>query len=350
MHILIYGSGAVGGYLGGHLTAAGEQVTLLMRPDGAARVQAHGLTLIGPQPERRVETRPQAATSLVAALEADVAPLDLILLTMKAYDMASALLALAERLPHPPPIICFQNGIGVEEEARAALPTATVVAGSVTTPLRLNGEGSVVIERAGRGLALAPTTQGDAARPWVYLFRRVGLPTQALADHRTLKWSKALLNSLANATSALLNWSPAQIYQHVGLFNLEMEMLGEIVRVMAGLGLHTVDLPGAPAAWLSTAVRRLPRWALKPILARQVGRGRGQKMPSFHMDLSIGRKSSEVTYHNGAVARAGQALNLPTPVNRALTDLLMQAVQGVVPRDRYFNRPQELLAAAAGYR
>lgn len=350
MHILVYGSGAVGGYLGGYLAAAGEQVMLLMRPEGAARVQAQGLTLVGPEPDRRIQAQPQAATSLATALEAAASPPDLILLTMKAYDMAPALLALADRLPQPPPVICFQNGIGVEEEARTALPTATVVAGVVTTPLRMNGEGSVMIERAGRGLALAPTTDGDDARPWVYLFRRAGLTTQLLADYRTLKWSKALLNSLANATSALLNWSPAQIYQHTGLFNLEMDMVSETLRVMAGLKLHPVDLPGAPAALLAMAVRRLPRWALKPILTHQVGGGRGQKMPSFHMDLSIGRKSSEVIYHNGAVARAGQTLNLSAPVNHALTDLLMQAVQGIAPRDRYFNRPEELLAATAGYR
>lgn len=349
MHILVYGSGAVGGYLGGHLAAAGERVTLLARPEAVARLRAQGLTLVGPGREQRLHTQPQAAATLAEGLDSAENPPDLILLTMKAYAVAPALVDLAAHLPVLPTLICFQNGIGVEEEVRTSLPTACVVAGSVTTPLRLNSDGSVVIEHTGRGLALAPTADAGDARPWVYLFRRAGLLTLALPDYRALKWSKALLNSLANATSALLNWSPAQVYGHAALFRLEMAMLREMLAVMDRLGLTVVNLPGAPAAHLALAARLLPTAALKPILTRLVGRGRGQKMPSFHLDLSIGRKFSEVVYHNGAAARNGQSLNLPTPVNRALADLLMQAAQGDIPRDRFFNRPAELLAAVAGY-
>jgi 2-dehydropantoate 2-reductase len=56
-------------------------------------------------------------------------------------------------------------------------------------------------------------------------------------------------------------------------------------------------------------------------MARTVAGGRGSKMPSLHVALAAGKRS-EVGWLNGAVARAGSTLGIPTPVNTALHRIL----------------------------
>ena len=69
---------------------------------------------------------------------------------------------------------------------------------------------------------------------------------------------------------------------------------------------------------LAGAIKTLPLPILRPLLKKAVVGGRGDKMPSFYIDMQAGRKQSEVTYLNGAVARFGEQVGLDAPVNRFL--------------------------------
>ena len=67
-------------------------------------------------------------------------------------------------------------------------------------------------------------------------------------------------------------------------------------------------------------------------------------MPSLHQDLSRGRRSSEVVWLNGAVARAGEAVGLHTPVNDALALTLMDIIKGRAEWEQFRGHPEMLLA------
>jgi 2-dehydropantoate 2-reductase len=67
-------------------------------------------------------------------------------------------------------------------------------------------------------------------------------------------------------------------------------------------------------------------------------------MPSFHIDLHSGRGQSEVEYLHGAVARAGQMLGIPTPVNKALAETLLKLTRREVPLEEYAHQPEKLLS------
>jgi 2-dehydropantoate 2-reductase len=129
-----------------------------------------------------------------------------------------------------------------------------------------------------------------------------------------------------------------------------MKMLREALAVMKAMKVPVVDLPGAPATRLSQGVRRLPTFLLKPILARLMDSGRGDKMPSFHMDLTAGKKKNEVVYHNGAVAAAGKRVNVPTPVNTALTDILVKMARGEIDWTVYDGNPSRLVEEVERYK
>lgn len=345
-HILVYGAGAIGGYLGARLWQRGHRVTLLTRPATAVAIHEQGL--IVEQEGNQLEAHPQVVSSLTEAF-ADRQRFDLILLTMKSYDLAAAVPPLSAALPAPTTLMTMQNGIGLEQLCIERFGSDCVIAGSLTTPVSRNGDNRLTVERADRGLALAPTQSGGQIDSWGALFQEAGVDTVTTADYQSLKWSKALLNIVGNATSAILDWPPGQVYEHAALFDLEVRMLLETISVMKAKRLTIMDLPGSPANRLATAVQWVPRFLLRPILTRLVSRGRGDKMPSFHIDLANGRGKSEVVYHNGAIAEAGEALGIATPVNHGLNDVLLQLTQSVLAWDDFRHNPQRLLAELKRY-
>jgi 2-dehydropantoate 2-reductase len=158
-----------------------------------------------------------------------------------------------------------------------------------------------------------------------------------------MKWSKLLTNLPANASSAILDMTPAEVYALADLFRLEQAMLREALAVMRAHGIHVVDLPGTPVRLLALAAR-LPAAAARPLLARAIGAGRGAKMPSFHIDLHGGRGRSEVGWLNGAVVRFGAQAGVPTPVNQLLTDTLSALTRSEMPLDAFARQPARLLA------
>ena len=350
MRILVYGAGAVGSYLGAVLALQEHEVALITRLTTVELIGDKGLTLARPgQPDVRVQ--PELYTTVRQALLGG-RDYDAMLLTMKSYDVEEALNALIAFYPDQayPPIITLQNGIGIEEMVKEQLGTEHVIAGSLTTPVSREMPERIRVERSDRGLGLAPTQRGQKVKPWVNLFATTGLTTVSFKDYRAMKWSKALLNMVGNATSAIVNRHPRAIYQHGPTFELEMEMLREALAVMRAQKLAVVDLPGAPASRLAFAVRRLPSFIVKPVLSRLVAGGRGDKLPSFHMDLASGKEKNEVLYHNGAVAAAGKELEIATPVNAALTDLLMKMARGEIDWQVYDGSPARLVQEVERYR
>lgn len=353
MRVLVYGAGAIGGYLGAHLMRAGHAVTVIVRPETAARIAADGLIVHEasdfPADRRVLHVRLRAVDSLAAAV-AD-GPFDVVLLTMKANDIAATAVDLQTHYPAFTRLISLQNGIGVEEELVAAFGPDRLTAGSVTTPVRRDEQERLLVEAPRRGVVLAPLRPQDGVSPWLEMFAETGIRTAAVADYRSLKWSKALANIIGNASAAILDRRPDRLYYERLTYDLELEMLREALAVMRRLRIPVVSLPGVAARYLEFGVDHLPRLLLRPLLLREVRRGRGSKMPSFHIDLSAGKTRSEVVYYNLAIARAGRHAGVPTPVNETLAAVLLRLVQREQPWDDYRNNPQrlvdEMIAAGA---
>ena len=157
-----------------------------------------------------------------------------------------------------------------------------------------------------------------------------------------MKWSKMLTNLLANPTSAILDMTAGEVFANRNLYKLEIDMLRECLAVMDAQGFKVVDLPGTPVRALAFATK-LPLWLSKPLLGRAAGTGRGGKMPSFHIDLHSGRGKSEVEYLHGEVVRAGEKYNVPTPVNKVLTETLLALTNKEIPLEEFAHKPEKLL-------
>ncbi len=344
MNILVFGAGAVGSFVGGHLAASGHGVTLLGRPPSMQKIAGDGLTIFWPD-RPPVTSSPKTATSL----DKLSARYDLILLTVKSPATPTALAQLAghRSLLDNAYIVSLQNGLGNEEQIAAAFGPAKCIAGTITIPIEMLEPGRLEVSRAKGGLGLAPLDPSQPVKLLASALNQAGLRTLIYADYQAMKWSKLLLNIVNNATSAILDQPPAHIIAHDGLFNLEIGALQEGVKVMKARGIQAVELPGYRVNWLARLVTAwwLPLAAKRAILRPFMQSGRGTKMPSLHLDLASGRSTSEIRALNGAIVQAGQQIGIATPINQTLTTLLTDLVSGKAKRTEYRNQPQKLISA-----
>lgn len=337
MRYLIFGTGAVGGLLGGSLALAGQEVVFLARPALAEALRSRGLHLTGDIPTRTLPN-PLVETNLHAAL-AHGRP-DVILLTVKSYDVEAAGRDLASVFEIPPPVVSVLNGIGNEETLAAWIGEAQVIPATLTTAVQISPQGEVRVERS-RGIGLA------GSHPLLPALRRelesAGMRVRMYSDPARMKWSKLMTNIVANASSAILGWSAAQVYQDSGIARLEIEALREVLWAMRRLGLSPVNLPGVPVALMGLGLRLPAAW-IRPILGRMVSRGRGDKMPSLHYD--IGRGKSEVAWLNGAVLQVDEAGGKNTPANALLFETMARLVEDGSAAPSFSNHPARLIELA----
>ncbi len=338
MHILIIGAGAVGSFIGARLALAGSRVTLVGRPSLVEVAQRTGIRLVEPDGERQTPPLP-AFTTLAGALTA--AQVDLAILTVKAFDTAAVIDELRAAIPEPPPLLSLQNGVGNEESLAQAFGPHRIIAGAIDTPLSLGAQGVVRVHRARYRAGLAPVGSGAPVAETAALLEAAGLSVDRFDDHRRLKWSKLLLNLPANATCAILDWTPAQVMSNRKTARLEARAWQEAFRVMNALRIRPVRLAAYPLPLLAPLVPVLPASWLARGLAATVSGGRGSKRPSLHVALSSGKRS-EVPWLNGAVAQAGTRAGIPTPVNDVLTAVLTAVTRTPDEWNAWRNQPERL--------
>ena len=350
LNVLVFGAGAIGTYIGGSLALRGHRLTFIEQPQAAAVVGQQGLHLdlsaaqssnkpfLLESPNFNLQPSTfNCATALEEALA--FGPFDLAIFALKSFDTQAALDGLRPYVDRLPPFLCLQNGVENEARLEALLGSQGVIPGTVTSAIGRKGVGDIVLERL-RGVGVA--AGHPLSRRLAEALDDAGLNARLFASAAAMKWSKLLTNLLANATSAILDMPPAEIFAHPGLFRLEIEQLREALRVMSAQRIPVVDLPGTPVRLLARGAK-LPPFLTRPLFGRFVGTGRGGKMPSFHIDLHGGRGKSEVDYLNGAVRRFGATHGVATPVNRLLTDTLQALTDGELPVDAFRRQPEKLL-------
>jgi 2-dehydropantoate 2-reductase len=302
-------------------------------------VESGGLTLLEPDAPPR-STSVTAVASLNRAFRDD-APFDLALLTVKAFDTAGVIAELQAATDAPPPILTLQNGVGNEEALAAAFGGGRVLSGAIDTPVSTPALGRVEVHRARYAIGLAAVGGASPVEETAAALAGAGFAVQRFPDYRGLKWTKLLMNILANAQCAILGWTPAQVMADPTAAALEARAWQEAIAVMRRLGISPVALGGYPLPLFAPLAERLPpRW-LGRVLARFVSGGRGTKLPSLYLALETGRRS-EVGWLNGAVVAHGGAVGVETPVNAVFTRTLEGLSAGTIPREAFRDAPERL--------
>ena len=136
MKTLILGAGAIGGYIGGRLQQSGADVTFLVRPARQAALAKSGLVIKSPKGDitQKVKTVLKGGEG---------GPYDIVLLTNKAYDLDSAIEAIAPAVGPDATIVPLLNGLNHLDVLDAKFGAGRVAGGVARIGVALSPEGEI---------------------------------------------------------------------------------------------------------------------------------------------------------------------------------------------------------------
>lgn len=232
--ILIVGAGAVGGYFGAVLKQAGLDVTFLLREKTYEKVSTDGLEIRSPAGDFTVQPKViQSASECTSA--------DLIILTVKCYDLSEALKPLRPLINKGSLLLTLQNGITAEEEILRTYPKASLLAGvAIITAKRLSPG---IINHSQNGSILLGELSGEKssrAKTLQELLSHAGISCFLKSRMRQAKWEKLCWNATFNPLSVILNHPVSLILDSEHLLRIVRSGIQEIIHVAEaeGISLH----------------------------------------------------------------------------------------------------------------
>jgi 2-dehydropantoate 2-reductase len=202
MKFAILGSGAVGGYYGAKLARGGHDVTFIARGAHLAAIREHGLQIRSPMLGDFV---------VRAAAEEDTAkvgPVDVVIVSVKAYDNDTALPLLRPMLGPKTTVLTVQNGVDSAREVASHVGEAAVIGGPTYIATALAAPG--VIEQTGTHRRIvfgevfgALPRMTDRVRRIHEALAGADIQAEAVEDGRVPIWEKFIfLVPLAGFTGA----------------------------------------------------------------------------------------------------------------------------------------------------
>jgi 2-dehydropantoate 2-reductase len=198
--ILVLGAGAVGGYFGGRLVAAGRDVTFLVRPARAALLAEHGLHVRSPYGDVDV---PAPATVTADAIPG---PYDLVVLSAKSYDLDSAIDSVAPAVGPDTAVLPLLNGIRHLDALDARFGAGSVLGGMCLISTVLRPDGSIDHLSDTHSLVQGERAGGRTARTAAVQEALSGAGFDARESDDVLQdmWEKWVFLATAAGTTALM--------------------------------------------------------------------------------------------------------------------------------------------------
>jgi 2-dehydropantoate 2-reductase len=304
MRIAVMAAGAVGGYFGARLAAAGHAVSFIARGAHLDAILAQGLRVESPLGNLHI--RNATATSEPR----DVGSVDIVLFAVKLWDTEIAASAARPLLGPATRLVTLQNGVDSVERSQPILGVDRVVGGTTHMASVISAPGVIAHTSAFAQMRCGHVDgRGDAAlASFVDAARAAGIDAQLSADIDLDRWKKfTFLVGLSGATGTTrLPLGPILADPDTRAFFLDL--MQEVVAVGRAGG---VALPG------DFAQDRLAFADTTPP---------GFKASLLH-DLERGSRI-ELDWLAGKVVELGRARNVPTPANRAVYAALKLHRQG----------------------
>ncbi|MEP6907042.1 MAG: 2-dehydropantoate 2-reductase [Pseudoxanthomonas sp.] len=237
MRILVLGAGGTGGYFGGRLAQSGADITFLVRPARAQQLQQHGLQIRSPLGDADLRVDHVVAENLEALAKQN--PFDLVLLSCKAYDLHSALDAIAPAMGPQTTLMPILNGLLHYAELEARFGRECVLGGLCFISATKGPGGEVM--HLGKPASITFGERGggaDSARvqALAVLCQQADLDHLASADIDQQLWIKySFLTTLAAGT-CLMRGSVGTIIAGEGGTDFMRALYAECVAVAAASG------------------------------------------------------------------------------------------------------------------
>jgi len=301
---IIYGAGAIGSIIGGHLNRLGASVVLVGPAEHARAIRRRGLTLRLPGETMQVKVPAVARAQDLAPFT----PGDVVLICAKSHQTVRCLGQLRRAgAPRSLPIFCCQNSFLNEAQATLFFDRVYGVTVYVDGIFVRPGEAIHPTGRRYGHLEIGRYPSGVDA-----LARRVsrdlvaaGFSVRTTPEVMRVKRAKFVLN-MANAAIAITN-------QRRESAPLVRKLRAEAARVLRASGLDFEALADfRRRAEAGTGTLQVPADAVAD----------GLVADSTWQSLYRRKGSIETPYFNGVVVHLGQCLGLPTPYNAAIFEII----------------------------
>lgn len=332
MRTAVMGAGAIGSVVGGLLTEAGLDVTLLDQwPAHVEAMKSRGLRLSGTSGDRLIPVRALHLHEAQAIGE----PFDAVFLAVKSYDTEWAAMFAARFLREPHGVMVdFQNGVNDERVAAVAGRHRTLGC-VITIGAGLYEPGHAVRTdpiRRGRVCFKVGELDGretERARCLADVMNHVGL-SQVTTNLMGERWSKLAVNAMANPLAGLGGYRSQELRLVPEVRRIAIQLAAETAQVAWAAGHDIAPINGIPARRYANAARGDGLAELEAeIVSRAVAGDEGR--PSFLQDVMRGRRT-EIAELNGFVAAEGRRLGVPTPFNDAVVrEVTRHGVGTLVP-------------------
>jgi 2-dehydropantoate 2-reductase len=297
MRIAIMGSGGLGGYFGARLARGGADVHFIARGRHLEAMRRDGLRVEGPEPLHieAVQATDDPAT---------VGAVDFVLLGVKLWDTEAALEQMRPLVGPHTTLISFQNGVLKDQYLRARYDAAQTMGGVGYVATTIDRPG--VIRQTGpmQRLLFGEFDGSRSARGEALLAACLAGGIRAELSGNILReiWQKYVFLVGLSGTTTTIRKPIGPIREHPQTRAFLLDVMREVVAVGRA---HGVDLPD------DYALQRLQ-------FADEVAYDMSSSM---HHDLERGNRL-EVRWLSGGVVELGAAKGVPTPLNRAIADIL----------------------------
>ncbi len=315
---LIVGGGALGSILAAHLSQAGEDVTVLARGARATLLRQAGIRLTGLQDF--------TVTARIAEDPRELSTADVLVLTVKTYDMESAL----EPLRHVQVTSAFsiQNGVLKDDQLAAAFGRPAVLGAAADFSGEVMPGGTVQFTR-NEGLYIGELPHGpsDRVRTITATLQSAGLKAIASENIRTVEWSK-YIGWLALTPLAVLTRLPTyRVLKDPELARLQTVLAREAAGLAEYLSIPLEDLMSVSPARTLVAEPG-GEWVEQ---ARRLGEAMEARVPGHKVsalqDLERGRRL-EIEETFGYAVRKASEMGLQVPSLDACYRLLAGLSRG----------------------
>ncbi|MGR3322904.1 MAG: ketopantoate reductase family protein [Pseudooceanicola sp.] len=307
MKIAVMGAGALGGYFGGRLAAAGYEVTLIARGAHLAALRERGLRILSPRGDLHIP--------LIAATDdpATVGPVDVVMFMVKNYDVENGALAIAPMLGPETMVVTCQNGVSAHDRLGSVIGAGHVVPGVARMPAHVPEPG--VINHSAMLDMLAFGEADGQVSPRVERFRdaikaagaTVAVPDNILHD----LWAKFVMQATFASATTLTRSDIGPLRSNTQTRAMMTAAMQETERVGRAI---LPDLPEGLSERAWDVLDNLP----------------GTTHASMLDDLN-GGKRLEVDYLSGDVVRLGREHGVPTPIHEVFWSMLQPLKDGPSP-------------------
>jgi 2-dehydropantoate 2-reductase len=298
------GTGGTGGYFGGLLARAGEEVTFIARGAHLEAIRKSGLAI------KSVLAGDFNIPAKVTDKPQDMGPVDLVLFCVKAYDNAAATDQIRPLIGPETVVLSVQNGIDNEQQIGALIGPEHVV-GCVSYVSSTIESPGVIAQTGGPGKIVLGEMQGGTSVRTEALqstLQNSGIAAELHSDIQVALWQKFLGICGVNGVTALTRLPMGEI--------LACE---ETRKLMRGTMQEVETVARASGA-------KLPEGCVDQSMdffSSVESSVRG----SMYYDLAAGRRL-ELEVLNGKVVRLGNEHGIPTPINFAIYAALKPFLHG----------------------